>query len=77
MVLIAVLLVIYIANVHSVEKNLREAQLLKKEIKELRWEYMSYKNEIMYQGTASQIAERVKIMELKEAGDKVKKIKSK
>lgn len=77
MVLIAVLLVIYIANVHSVEKNLREAQLLKKEIKELRWEYMSYKNEIMYKGTASQIAERVRGMELKEAGDKVKKIKSK
>jgi hypothetical protein len=38
------------------EKRVRNIESLKKEIKELRWEYMSAKSELMYNSTYTQVA---------------------
>ncbi len=49
--------VVYIANAHFAEKNVRRIQQLQKEIKELKWEYTSIKSETMYKSMQSQIDE--------------------
>ncbi len=66
--------VLYIANVHSVEKKLRKAQYLKVEIKELNYNYMNIKNEIVHKGTRTQVAERVSDVGLKSDGKDLNKI---
>ncbi len=71
---VIILGVVYIANVHSVEKKQRRAIVLKKELKELNYEYMQVKNKIVYDGVHSQVAERVKDAGLKTDGTKVKRI---
>ena len=47
--------VVYIANAHFAEKRVREIQSIQKEIKELKWEYMSLKSETMYKSMQSQM----------------------
>lgn len=69
-----VLGLLYIANVHSVERKLRQAKSLKEEIKELNYNYMQIKNEIVHKGTQTQIAERVKSAGLKTDGSDLNKI---
>lgn len=67
--------IIYIANAHYAEKKVRDIQTLQAELKEIRWEYMSLKSEVMYQGKQLRIAEKVKnlgIVELKEKPFKIK-----
>lgn len=49
------LALVYIANAHYAEKNVREIQHLQKEIKELKWQYTSIKSETMYKSIQSQI----------------------
>lgn len=49
------LALVYIANAHFAEKNVREIQHLQKEIKELKWQYTSIKSETMYKSIQSQI----------------------
>lgn len=49
------LALVYIANAHFAEKNVREIQQLQKEIKELKWQYTSIKSETMYKSIQSQI----------------------
>ena len=49
------LALVYIANAHYAEKNVREIQALQKEIKELKWHYTSIKSEVMYKSIQSQI----------------------
>ncbi len=51
------LAIIYIANAHFAERNVRDIQRLQKEIKELKWEYTSIKSETMYRSMQSQIDE--------------------
>ncbi|MBL7775225.1 MAG: hypothetical protein JNK89_04440 [Saprospiraceae bacterium] len=46
---------VYIANAHFAEKNVRDIQRLQKEIKELKWQYTSIKSETMYKSIQSQI----------------------
>ena len=54
------LAVIYIANSHLAERNVRTIQMLEKDIKELRWYYMSLESENMYNSLRSEIADKVK-----------------
>lgn len=49
------LAIVYIANSHLAERNVREIQRLQKEIKELKWEYTSIKSETMYKSLQSQL----------------------
>ncbi len=49
------LTLVYIANAHYAEKNVREIQQLQKDIKELKWQYTSIKSETMYKSIQSQI----------------------
>ncbi|MEL6986548.1 MAG: FtsL-like putative cell division protein, partial [Bacteroidota bacterium] len=67
------LAIIYIANAHLAEKNYRKAATLKKEIKELRWQYLSIKANVMYNSTQSQMEKRVaaKNIKLRDDGPKL------
>lgn len=51
------LALVYIANAHWAERNVRRIQQLQREIKELKWEYTSIKSETMYKSMQSQIDE--------------------
>ncbi len=67
----------YIANAHQAEKKVRKIQALKKEVKELNWQYREVKNDIMYGSTPSKVAEKVSAMDLKVSNVAPKKIKTK
>lgn len=54
------LAVIYIANVHFAQRNVRQIQLLKRELKDLRWEYMSLESDNMVNSKRSEVARDVK-----------------
>jgi hypothetical protein len=56
---LAVLAMIYIANAHYAEKNMRQIQKLKKELKEARWRCMSMESEVMHRGTRTAVAKSV------------------
>lgn len=55
---------IYIANAHYAEKNVREIQLLQREIKDLRREYNSLKAEIMYNQKLTEVERKMKPLHL-------------
>ena len=38
---------IYIANVHYAQRNIRQIQVMQKEIKDMRWKYMALESENM------------------------------
>ena len=66
--------VIYIANSHLAERNVRTIQMLEKDIKDLRWYYMSLESENMYNSMRSEIADKVKGDGLRLQRGKPKKI---
>ncbi len=66
------LAVIYIANSHYAERNVRQIQTLQKEIKELRWYYMSLQAENMYNSKRTEIVDRVRRDGLKPLEDQPK-----
>lgn len=53
------LAIIYIANTHFAEKNIREIQVLQRDLKDLRWYYKSLLSENMYNSKQSVVAEKV------------------
>lgn len=53
---VAMLIVLYIANMYYAEKKVRQIEQLNSEMKELRYEYISTKSELMYESKQSQIA---------------------
>ena len=59
MYFVGFLTLLYIANGHYAEKNVRKVQKLKNEIREQRWEYVSMKSNLMYSSTQTQIARKV------------------
>lgn len=61
------LLMLYIANRHYTEGLVIQADRMGKEIKELRWEYMTTKSELMYKSNQSEVAKRVESMGLTES----------
>lgn len=68
---------IYIANAHYAERNVREIQVLQKELKELRWYYMSLQSENMYNSKQSVVTGKVKKEGLKPMRGKPNKIEIK
>lgn len=52
---LAILGVVYIANTHYAEKNLRKTNVLENKIREAKWEYMSLKSEVNQNSTRSRI----------------------
>ena len=56
--------VVYIANVHMAERNVREVQRLQNELREEKWRYMSIKSDLMYQSTPTMIERSVKEQDL-------------
>ena len=65
---------IYIANAHYAERNVREIQELRRELKEIRWYYMTLQAENMYNSRRSEMAKNVKELGLEPSRDKPKKI---
>ena len=59
------LTMVYIANAHYAESNVRKIQTLQKELRELKWYYMSLQSENMYNAKRSEVAKRVKDAGLK------------
>ena len=62
---IGLLGLIYIANAHSAERKMRQIVLKKRELKEMRWKYISANANLKYSSTASYIEHRVSPSALK------------
>ncbi len=63
---LAALCILYIANAHYAEKNIREMSQMEKEMNELRWEYMTTKAQLEYLSKQSEVARLVEKSGLKE-----------
>lgn len=71
---LAAIAIIYIANEHYAEKNIRELDQLEKEMNEMRWEYMTKKSELEYISKQSEVAKMIEPAGLKELREPPKKI---
>lgn len=65
---------VYIANAHLSERNVRSIQVLKRDIQELRWQYMSIKADIMYKSKHSEIEDQVREIGLRSQNSEPKRI---
>lgn len=72
--LICVLVVIYISNVHRVQKKIRVINAEHKEIEELKREYFSIKKRSMYNGTLNQVVKEIDGIDLDKRVSMPKKI---
>ncbi len=68
---------IYIANAHYAERNVREIQTYQKDLREIRWYYMSLQAENMYNSKLSEVEESVEEEGLRQTTTKPKRIKIK
>lgn len=68
------LTLIYIGNTHEMENTTRDIDRLKDELKEVRWQYMSAKAELMYNCKMTEVATAVEPLGLKELTSPPKKI---
>lgn len=57
---------IYIANIYYAEENIRKIEYIKKELKELRYEYISTHTKLMHISKQSELVKRVEALGLKE-----------
>lgn len=62
----AFLAIVYIGNTHTAEKKVREINRLQPQLKELRWEYMTTKADLMYKSKQSEVAREVEPFGLRE-----------
>lgn len=74
---LAILAFIYIANNYYAENNIREINKLRRELKELRYEYISVKTQLMHIEKQSQIAKKLEQKGIKKNKQPVKTIKIK
>lgn len=74
---LALLAFIYIANNYYAENNIREINKLRKELKELRYEYISGKTKLMHIEKQSQIAKKLEKSGIKKNTEPVKILKVK
>ena len=63
---LTLLAIVYISNTYYAEKTFRQIEKIKIEMKELRFQYISSKSELMYYGKQTEIAKRVLPAGLKE-----------
>ncbi|WP_256009173.1 FtsL-like putative cell division protein [Desertivirga xinjiangensis] len=73
-IFISMLGMVYIANRHFAEKNIRGIDKLSKEVKELSWDYKTLKADLMLKSTQTEVARQVDTLGLKEPVDPPKKI---
>lgn len=71
---LATIAIVYIANAHYAEKNVRELNLIEKKMNEMRWEYMTTKSELENISKQSEVARLVEPSGLKELSEPPKKI---
>ena len=63
---LTVLAVIYIYNGHYADKTIRNINRTEKEVKELKYEYITVKSEVMFQSKPSELIKAVEPLGLKE-----------
>jgi hypothetical protein len=63
---LTILAIVYISNTYYAEKTFRQIETIKVEMKELRFQYISSKSELMYYGKQTEIAKRVLSAGIKE-----------
>lgn len=68
------LVLVYIGNTHEMENTVRDIDRTKDELRQVRWEYMSAKSELMYNCKQTEVAVAVKPLGLKELKEPPKKI---
>jgi len=71
---VTLLVIVYIGNTHYAESTVRKTDVLTKELKELRSEYITTKFELMFKSRQSEIAKSVAGMGLEEPVTPPKKI---
>ncbi len=64
---LTLLAMFYIANTYYAEKTERDIQALRKSLKELRYEYITTKSELMNQSQQSEVAKRLKNINIQES----------
>ena len=64
---LTLLAMFYIANTYVAEKTERDIQALRKSLKELRYEYITTKSELMNQSQQSEVAKRLEDINIKES----------
>ncbi|WP_295655344.1 FtsL-like putative cell division protein [uncultured Mucilaginibacter sp.] len=62
---LAFLGMLYIANMHLAEKNIRLIDKLGKEVKELNWDYKTTKAELAFKSTLSEVEKRADTLGIK------------
>ena len=71
---LVLLAILYIGNNHFGEKMIRRTHQMETQFKEIRWEYMSIKSELMFKSKQSHVAKLVSPLGLKELTEPPKKI---
>ena len=66
--------IFYIGNTHYAEKNIRLIDKMNTEVEDLRADYTTLKADYMFAGKQSEVARKVKAMELEESLEPPKKI---
>jgi cell division protein FtsL len=74
LIFLCVLGMVYIANSHMAQKNIRNIDGLNKEVKELSWEYKSLKADLMFKSKLTEVAKKVDTLGIKELIEPPKKI---
>lgn len=71
---LAFLALIYIANTHYADRSMMAINQLQKELKELRWQYMTSKSQLMYKSKQTEVAKLVESLGLQEVQQPPSKI---
>lgn len=73
---LAVLAIIYIANGHWADKTIRNINANARALKDMQYEYKSFKSELMFQSKESELAKAVQPLGLKALTEPAIKIKN-
>ena len=71
---LALLGMIYIANRHLAEKNIRDIDKISKEVKELSWDYKTTKADLAFKSTLSEVIKLADTLKIKESTTPPQKI---
>ncbi|HEY2581843.1 MAG TPA: FtsL-like putative cell division protein [Mucilaginibacter sp.] len=71
---LALLGMIYIANRHLAERNIRDIDKISKDVKELSYDYKTTKAELAYKSTLTEVAKRADTLGIKESVQPPQKI---
>lgn len=66
-IFLTILALLYISNTFYAEKTIRKIYDTKKELKELRFEFLTNKSELMHRSKQSEVAKSVSVLGLKES----------